>query len=129
LVGSVGELRQALQVFKTAEIDAYFHTPDAMVGSQAPLIIETVNAKRMATMFHEQGLVANGALASYGQNYHEIGRLSAKYVQRVLNGAHPRDLRIETLEEVELAINLKTAKQIGFAIPPEVLVRASKVIK
>ena len=87
---------KALQALKTGEADAYFYTPDAMVISQAQLIIDTAKAKKLATMFHEQSLVTKGALASYGQNFNEVGRASAKYVQRVLNGAHPSDLTIET---------------------------------
>jgi putative ABC transport system substrate-binding protein len=128
-VTSVEELRKALQALKAGEADAYFYTADAMVVSQAQLIIETAQTKSLATMFHDQSLVAKGALASYGQNYHEIGRLSAKYVQRVLKGVDPRDLRIETVDNVELIINLKTAKQLGLTVPPDVLARANKVIK
>jgi len=128
-VNSVAELRKGLQEFKAGEADAYFYTPDAMVVGQAQQIIDTAKAKKLATMFHERSLVAKGGLASYGQNYYEIGRLSAKYVQRVLSGAHPGDLRVETVEDVELAINLRTAKQLGLTIPPNVLARASKVIK
>ena len=126
---SVEELKKALQALKIGEADAYFYTPDAMVTGQAQLIIDTAKAKKLATMFHEQSLVARGALASYGQNYHAVGRASAKYVQRVLHGAHPRDLRIETIENIELAINLQTAKQLGLTVPPELLMRADKVIK
>ncbi len=126
---SVEELKKALQALKPGEADAFFYTADAMVGSQAQLIIDTTTAKKVATMFHEPSLVAKGALASYGQNYYEVGRASAKYVQRVLNGTHPRDLRVETIENIELAINLKTAKQLGLTIPPNVLARAKKVIR
>jgi putative ABC transport system substrate-binding protein len=128
-VKSVEELRQALDALKPGEADALFYTPDAMVLSQAQLIIDTARAKRFATMFQEQSLVANGALASYGQSYYEIGRLSAKYVQNVLSGRNPRDLRIETFDDVELVINLKTAKELGLTIPPNLLARANKVIK
>lgn len=128
-VASVEELQKALQALKTGEADAYFYTPDAMVVSQAQLIIDTAMTKKLPTMFHEQSLVTKGALASYGQNYHEIGRLSAKYVQRILNGTHPRDLRVETVDKFEMAINLKTAKAFGLTIPPNVLARADKVIK
>jgi ABC-type uncharacterized transport system substrate-binding protein len=126
---SVEELKKALQALKAGEADAYFYTPDAMVTGQAQLIIDTAKAKKLATMFHEQSLVAKGALASYGQSYYEIGRLSAKYVQKVLTGTNPRDLRIETFDDVELVINLKTAKALGLTIPPNVLARAKKVIK
>ncbi len=128
-VGSVDELKSELQKLKPNEADAFFFTPDPMVGSQSQLIIDTTKAKKLPAMFQEQTMVAQGALASYGQNYREIGRLSAKYVQRVLSGAHPKDMKIETVDSVELAINLQTAKQLGITIPPQVLARAQKVIR
>jgi putative tryptophan/tyrosine transport system substrate-binding protein len=128
-VASVEELRTVLQGLKPAEADAFFYTPDAMVGSQSQLIIDTAKAKKLATMFQEQALVRNGAFASYGQNYNGLGRVSAKYVQKILAGAYPGDLRIETIDEVELAVNLVTAKQLSLTIPPEVLARAHTVIR
>ena len=128
-VASVEELQKALQVLKVGEADAYFYIGDAMVVSQAQLIIDTAKAKKLATMFHEPSLVAKGALASYGQNYHAVGRASAKYIQRVLSGSHPGDLRVETIENIQLAINLQTAKSLGLTIPPNVLARADRVIR
>jgi ABC-type uncharacterized transport system substrate-binding protein len=128
-VGSVDEVKTEMQKLKAGEADAFFFIPDPMVGSQSQLIIDTVKAKKLAAMFQEQTMVVQGALASYGQNYREIGRLSAKYVQRILNGANPKDMKIETVDGVELAINLQTAKQIGVSIPPQVLARAKKVIR
>jgi len=62
-------------------------------------------------------------------NFHEVGRLSAKYVQRILTGVNPKDLPVEGIDKIELIINLKTAKQIGLTIPQSVLYRADKVIK
>lgn len=128
-VTSVDELQKLLHGLKAGEADVFFYTLDAMVIGQAQLIIDTAKAKKLATMFVEPSLVAKGALASYGQNYHEVGRASAKYVQKILSGTHPRDLKIETIENIELAINLQTAKQLGLTIPPNVLARAQKVIK
>lgn len=128
-VASVEELQEGLQALKPGEADAFFYTADPMMVGQAQLIIDATKVKKVATMFHEPSLVAKGALASYGQNYYEVGRASAKYVQRVLNGAQPRDLRVETIENIELAINLRTAKELGLTIPPNVLARAQKVIK
>src|SRR5262245_8343737 len=128
-INSVEELRKVLQALKPGEADAYFYVPDLMVIGQFQLIIDTAKAKKLATMFHERSLVAKGALASYGQNYYEIGRVSAKYVQRVLSGVQPRDLKVETVDDVELVINLQTAKALGLTIPPNVLARARKVIK
>ena len=128
-VSSVNDLQRELQKLKHDDADAFFFTPDPMVGSQAQFIIDTAKAKKLPTMFQEQSLVANGALAAYGQNYREIGRLSAKYVQQVLNGASPKDMKIETVDSVELAINLHTAKQVGITIPPQLLARAKMVVK
>jgi len=126
---SVEELRQRLGALKAREADAYFSISDAMVTSQAQLVIDMATSKNLPTMFSEQSLVAMGGLASYGQNFNEVGRLSAKYVQKIMTGAQPGDLRIETVDKFELIINLKTAKQIGLTIPPNVLVRADKVIR
>jgi putative tryptophan/tyrosine transport system substrate-binding protein len=128
-VNSIAELRKGLQALKVGEADALFYIPDAMVVGQAQFIIETAKSKRLPTMFQDESLVVKGGLASYGQNFQEIGRLSAKLVCRVLNGTPPRELRVETFDDVELAINLKTAKQLGLTIPPNVLARANKVIK
>jgi putative ABC transport system substrate-binding protein len=126
---SVEELRQRVGALKAKEADAYFYTTDAMVISQAQLIIDMATSKKLPTMFSEQSLVAMGGLASYGQNFHETGRLSAKYVQKIMTGAHPGDLRVEVVDKFELVINLKTAKQIGVTIPPNLLARAEKVIR
>ena len=128
-ISSVNDLQRELQKLKHEDADAFFYTPDPMVGSQSQLIIDTAKAKKLPSMFQEQSLVANGALAGYGQNYREIGRLAAKYVQQVLNGGSPKDMKIETVDSVELAINLQTAKQLGITIPPQLLARAKMVIK
>lgn len=128
-VSSAEELRKGLQGLKAGEADAFFYIPDPIVVGQAQLIIDTAKAKKLPSMFQDESLVVKGALASYGQSYYEIGRLSAKYVQKVLSGTHPKDLKIETIDNVELVINLKTAKELGLAIPPNVLTRAQKVIR
>ena len=128
-VKSSDELRKGLQALKAGEADALIYIPDATVISQAQLIIDTAKAKKLPTMFQDESLVVQGGLASYGQNYQEIGRLAAEYVQRVLTGASPKDLRIETIENTDLTINLKTAKELGVSVPPQVLARARRVIK
>jgi putative ABC transport system substrate-binding protein len=99
------------------------------VVSPAQLIVDTAKAKRIPTMFHERGIVAKGALAGYGVNYREVGRSSAKHVQRVLTGTSPKDLPIENTDRLELVINLKTAKALGLTIPQSLLLRADEVIE
>jgi putative ABC transport system substrate-binding protein len=60
-------------------------------------------------MFQERGSVIKGALAAYGESFYTIGRLSAKYVQRVLLGANPGELPVEQVDRLHFVINLKTA--------------------
>ena len=128
-VGSIEELRLGLQGLKPRDVHAYFHTPGGTVTRHALLVIETARVKKLPAMFHETSLVVNGALASYGHNYREIGRLSAKHVQRILAGAPPKDLPVENYDRIELALNLRTAREIGLTIPPSIRIRADKVIE
>jgi putative ABC transport system substrate-binding protein len=66
---------------------------------------------------------------SYGADENERDRRVAYYVDRIIKGAKPADLPVEQPTKFEFVINLKTAKQIGLTIPPEVLARATKLIK
>ena len=128
-VASVEELRAGLRALRPGEADAFFYVSDAMVTSQAELIIESARARRLATMFQERGAVAKGALAAYGESFYTIGRLSAKHVQRVLLGADPGDLPVEQIDRFHFVISLKTAKALGLTIPQSLLTRADEIIE
>ncbi len=128
-VASVKELQAGLKALRAREVDAYFYVADGMVASQAQLIIDTARAKKLPTMFQDTALVAKGALVSYGVSYHEVGRLSAKHVQRVLAGTSPKELPVESVDRLELVLNLRTARELGLTIPREIRLRADKVIE
>jgi ABC-type uncharacterized transport system substrate-binding protein len=128
-VSSVDELKKVLQAFKRDEADAVVAVSDAMVDSQIQYLIEMAITRKLPTMLYDPGAVIRGGLATYSPDYSEVGRISANYVGRILAGAKPGDLPVEGADKLLLVINLKTAKEIGLAIPESILVRADKVIE
>jgi len=103
--------------------------PDAMLWNNRRPIIDFSNRQRLPTIFPEREFTDDGGLMSYGPNVADNFYRAATYVDKILKGAKPAELPVEQPKKFELVINLKTAKQIGLTIPPNVLVRADQVIK
>ena len=92
-------------------------------------IVRFALKSRLPSMYQNREAVDAGGLMSYGPNVSDLFRRAATYVDKILKGAKPAELPVEQPKKFEFFINLKTAKQIGLTIPPNVLVRADKVIK
>jgi putative ABC transport system substrate-binding protein len=102
---------------------------DSLMFSNRHLLLELANKNKLPTMHAQSLWVEAGALMSYGTNFPDLWRRAVIYVDKILKGANPADLPVEQPTKFELVVNLKTAKQIGLTIPPNVLARADKVIK
>jgi putative tryptophan/tyrosine transport system substrate-binding protein len=102
---------------------------DRLFATHQRQIIELAIKNRLPTIYSQKLYVEAGGLMSYGANFTDQYRRAAIYVDKILKGAKPAELPVEQPTKFEFVINLKTAKQIGLTIPPNVLVRADKVIK
>jgi putative tryptophan/tyrosine transport system substrate-binding protein len=109
--------------------DALFSVADRLITSQRKKILEFAAKNKIPTMFDAQAAVEAGALMAYGPNRAEVSRRAAVFVDKILKGAKPADLPVEQPMKFDLVINLKTAKELGLTIPPNVLARADRVIK
>jgi putative tryptophan/tyrosine transport system substrate-binding protein len=105
-------------------------TPIPLANSNRKLIADFTAKDRMPAIYPRGDYVVDsGGLMSYGAVRAEQARRVAVMVDKVLKGTKPADIPVEQPTKFELVINLKTAKQIGLTIPPNVLARADKVIK
>jgi len=109
--------------------DGLYMLGGALMAANRKRIVDFALKSRLPSVYNTSDAVDAGGLMSYGADEAESYRRVADYVDRILNGAKPADLPVEQPTKFELVINLKTAKQIGLTIPPEVLARASKLIK
>jgi putative ABC transport system substrate-binding protein len=102
---------------------------DALASTHSSRIADFALRNRLPAMAGWRAFVADGGLISYAADFQAGWRIAARHVDRVLKGAKPAELPVEQLSEFDLAINLKTAKALGLAIPPSLLVRADSVVE
>ena len=104
-------------------------TSSPVINSYQKPIAELATKNRLPSIYNRRDFVDSGGLMSYGPDVIDLYRRAAIYVDKILKGAKPADLPVEQPKKFEFVVNLKTAKQIGLTIPPNVLARADKVIR
>jgi putative ABC transport system substrate-binding protein len=109
--------------------EAVMTLSSSMFWNHRSRIVELAVKSRLPAMFPEREFADEGGLLSYGPHVPDNFRRAAIYVDKILKGAKPADLPVEQPTKFEFVINLKTAKQIGLTIPPNVLARADRVIR
>jgi len=102
---------------------------DSLFFTQRRTLAAAELASRLPTIQLFREAVDDGGLISYGINISQNFRRAADYVVKILKGARPGDLPVELPTKLELVINLSTAKALGLAVPPSLLVRADEVIE
>jgi putative ABC transport system substrate-binding protein len=123
------ELDSAFAAMTRERVGALDVLPGLMITGYMRQIVDLAAKARLPVIFPDGQFVESGGLISYGPSVPDLYRRAATYVDKILKGAKPADLPVEQPTTFELVINLKTAKQIGLTIPPNVLARADKVIK
>ena len=122
-------IETAFQAASKGRADAILVMASPITFSQRRQVAELAVKSRLPAIYSRPEYVEDGGLVFYGVSYTDLFRRAATYVDKILKGTKPADLPVEQPKKFEFIINLKAAKQIGLTIPPNVLVRADKVIK
>ena len=123
------DINTAFQAAHNWRAEAILHLSSAVLNSVRKETVDLAIKSRLPTIFPWPEFVEAGGLMSYGVSLTDLHHRAAKYVDKILKGAKPAELPIEQPTKFDLVINLKTAKQIGLTIPPNVLARADRVIR
>jgi ABC-type uncharacterized transport system substrate-binding protein len=129
LVKEPDDLDRAFEAITKARTEALIVVAGPFATAQRKRIVEFAAKSRLPAIYYRREFVEDGGLMSYNARRDDLARRAATYVDKILKGAKPADLPVEQPTKFELIINLKTAKQIGLTIPPNVLARADRVIQ
>jgi putative ABC transport system substrate-binding protein len=128
-VRSPGEIETAFARFAALGAQALFVIEDPVFVSMTDLMVRLSIQQRLPILTGIRSLVDAGGFVFYGFDRLELWRRAADFVDRIFRGAVPAEMPIEQPTKFALVINLKTAKRLGIAVPPSVLVRADEIIE
>jgi putative ABC transport system substrate-binding protein len=123
-----GEFEAAFVAMTRKRAQALFGAAGVLTTEHRKAIVDLAAKCRLPAMWGDREFVEAGGLMSYAVNFYDQIRRSASYVDKILKGARPGDLPVQQPTTFELVINLKTAKALGFTIPPSLLSRATEII-
>jgi putative ABC transport system substrate-binding protein len=123
------ELQKAFEIAAKERLGALFVIEEAVIASYRTGVLERAIKQRLPTASLYREFAEAGGLLTYGADLPDLFRRAATYIDKILKGTKPSALPVEQPIKFEFVINLKTAKQIGLTIPPNVLVRADRVIR
>jgi ABC-type uncharacterized transport system substrate-binding protein len=126
---AIEDFERAFFNFAEQKVEAILVPPDATFNASRTRIIELAAKAHLPAIYFNRIFAEAGGLLSYGPNISENYRRAAVFVDKILKGANPADIPIERPTRIELIINLKTAKELGLAIPPRLLANADEVIE
>jgi putative ABC transport system substrate-binding protein len=127
--GNAGEIESALGDFAREPKGGLLVLPDNSTILHRNLICTLAAQHQLPAIYPFRRFITSGGLTYYGADTKDMYRKLAEYVDRILKGAKPADLPVQTPTKFELIINLKAAKALGLSIPPTILVRADEVIE
>jgi putative ABC transport system substrate-binding protein len=125
---AIPPMEEVFDTLRRKQSEAVVVLEEPAVGVLADRIAELATNAKLPTLF-PPSRVAAGGLVNYGTSQVQSIRRMASYVDKILKGATPGDLQVERVAPYELIVNLKTARQLGVAIPSDVLKRADRVIQ
>ena len=128
-IRSPKDIETAFREASKGRADAVFVLRGPVLNSQRTLLAQLAVKSRLPAIYPQSDFVEDGGLMSYGTNFADLDRRAATYVDKILKGRTPADLPVEQPMKFDFVVNLKAAKQIGLTVPPNVLVRADKVIR
>jgi len=128
-VRGLDDFESAFARAKKEGAQALITTPTGVINTQQRQVLDFAAKNRLPAMYPTSEFVEAGGLMSYGPNYTDLFRRAADFVDKILKGTKPADIPVEQPMKFEFIVNLKAAKQIGVTIPPNVLVRADRVIR
>lgn len=123
------EIAQALARVRSIKSNALVVGPDPLFFQQRDQIMAFARSAKLPAIYPLRDFVEAGGLLSYSTKAEEVFRSVARYIDKILKGAKPADLPVEEPREIELVINMKTARALGLAIPQSMLLRATEVLQ